>query len=135
MKLNNLRRIVVEDYPSDYNDLIKPLAQALNPTLEQMSFLFNKNIDFDNLNQEVISFQFKAKDATGIPNSQTQIKTSLKTKIKGVVVINAQNLEGNQLLTGCPFINYDLSDNLLTVKQITGLPENKTFNITIIVVG
>lgn len=132
MKVNNLKRIVAEDFESDDQDLIRKLSFSLNPMLEQITQAFNKNIDFDNLNMEIMYLTVEV-DSTGIPKSSTFIKNPLKTRIRGVTVINAENQSNSNLLTGSPFIAYTLVANGITVNQITGLSANCKYRLTLII--
>lgn len=135
MKLNNIKRIIKEDFAKDDREFVDKLSFVLNPFLEQIANIFNKNIDFDNLNQEVITFTVDL-DTNGLPKTQTQVKITLKTRIKGLVVINALNLTNDGTFpSGCPFITYSISGDLLTVQHVTGLPANKRYNLSAVVIG
>lgn len=135
MKLNSIKRIATEDFENKDRALVQKLAFALNPFLEQITAIFNKNIDFDNLNQEVINFTGIV-DASGVPTTQTQIKTSLKTRIQGMICIRVQTLErDNALITTAPFVNFSTEGNLITIESITGIPANKRHSITVILIG
>ena len=135
MKLNDIKRIRTEDFEQEDRDLIGKLAFALNPFLEQISAAFNKNIDFENLNQEVLAMTVEV-DATGVPKTLTDLKSSLKSRVSGLQVIKAVNLEGDgTFLTSAPFITFTLVGNLIRVQHVTGLPANKRYNLTMISYG
>lgn len=133
-KVNNIKRIIAEDFPQENQELVKQLSTSLNPLLEQITSAFNKNIDFDNLNQEVTTFEVMV-DAFGVPISELQIKVTLRTRFKGSSIISAQNLTDGVLLTGAPFINYELITSGFKVNQITGLVANKKYRISAILIG
>lgn len=133
-KVNNIKRIIAEDFDSDYQNLIRQLSFTLNPLLEQLTNAFNKNIDFDNLNQEIIPIQTEV-DSSGVPKSTLEVKTTLKTKIKGIMVISAINLTDGALLVGAPFINYDLITGGFKIKQVTGIVPNKSYSLSILLIG
>lgn len=134
MKVTNIKRIVKEDFNKDDQELVDKLAFALNPFLEQVVSAFNKNIDFDNLNQEVINLETEV-DSSGTPKLNFEIKTTLKTRIKGLICVSAQNLTDLTYPTGAPFISYTTNNNLITIRNITGLPANKRFRLSIILIG
>ena len=134
MKLNNIKRIIEEDFSQDDRLLVRKLSFSLNPFLEQISTLFNKNIDFDNLNQEVINVSVEL-DALGIPKTQIDIKTSLKTKIKGCHCIRAINLTNNSYPTSAPFITFTPNGNLLRINHVAGLPANVKYELSVILIG
>lgn len=133
-KVNNLKRINIEDFPSEYQDLISQLAFSLNPMLEQISSAFDKKIDFDNLNQEVSVIETEV-DTFNIPKVKLEIKVNLKTRLRGTEVISVFNLSDTTLLVGAPFVEYDLVAGGLRVKKITGLVPDKKYRVTILLIG
>lgn len=135
MKLNNIKRLVKEDFSKDDRELIDKLSFALNPFLEQIGTIFNKNVDFDNLNQEIVNIPVEV-DSLGVPKTQTVVKTTLKTKIKGAYIIRADNLENDGTFpSGAPFITYSFSGNIITVLHVTGLPANKRYSLNTVFIG
>lgn len=135
MKLNNIKRIRTEDFPQEYRLLINKLSFALNPSLEQLSTIFNKSIDFDNLNREALTVTVEL-DVNGEPKTLSQIKTVLKTRIKGFNVIRAENLENdNTYPTSAPFVTFVQSGELVTINHITGIPANKRYRLTLESIG
>lgn len=133
-KVVNLKRIVVEDYAKEDQDTVTKLAFSLNPLVDELSNAFNKNIDFDNLNQQYSTFTVTV-DGTGKPTSQLQIKYELKTRMKGIHVISAQNLTDTTYPTAAPFISWSFASNLITVNNIAGLPANKQFQLSVVIIG
>lgn len=134
MKLNNLKRIVAEDFPAEQQELVSKLAFSLNPILEQLSNAFNKNIDFENLNQEKLSFEVTV-DSNGLPTVGTELKYSLRNRPTGMQVVRAESLSGSVYPTGTPFITYDFSNNNIRVLHVAGLPAGKKFRLSIILIG
>lgn len=135
MKLNDIKRLSTDDFPRDQAALVSKLAFALNPFLEQISTMFNKNIDFDNLNQEVINVTVEL-DSSGVPKTLTDIKSNLKTKVRGLVCIRAVNLENDGTFpTNAPFVSYTVLGNLTRIQHVTGIPANKRYTLTLISYG
>lgn len=135
MKLNDIKRLTTDDFPKDESALISKLAFALNPFLEQISTMFNKNIDFDNLNQEVITFTVEV-DSVGLPKTLTDIRSTLKTKVRGITCIRAVNLENDGTYPiSCPFITFTTLGSLIRVQQVSGIPANKRYSLTVITIG
>lgn len=134
-KVNNIKRLTKEGVEEDYHQLIDTLSYSLNPLIEQIIGAFDKNINFDNINQELLIFEAEV-NASGVPKNTLNIKTNLKTRINGCFVINISNLtNANALLIGSPFVSYSLITNGIVVNQITGLiPDNK-YRISIVVIG
>lgn len=133
-KVNNIKRLVKEDFPQQYQDLIDKVAFVYNPLAEQIIYAFNKNIDFDNLNQEFLTITVKV-DGSGVPVNNSEIKTSLKTRVKGLEVIRADNTTDNATLTGAPFIVFTVKNNIITISQVTGLVPDKDYSVGVIIYG
>lgn len=134
MKVTNIKRINKEDFDKDSQETVDKLAFIINPFSEQIVNALNKNIDFDNLNQEIINLETQV-NASGVPTINSEVKNPLKTRIKGIYCVSAQNLTDNTLLVGAPFIVYSLNSGVITINQITGLPANKKFRLSMILIG
>lgn len=135
MKINNLKRIIKEDFPAEAQATIEKLAFALNPYLEQVSNAFSKNIDFDNLNQEVTQFDVTV-DSIGKPLLATELSFSLKTRPQGIIVIRVDNISGTAAYpTATPFITYDFNNSNVRILNVAGLPANKKFTLRVILIG
>lgn len=132
-KLNNVQRIRPEDFNEDYSQLVAQLGDILNEFMQQVVDLSDKNVDFENLNQNLIQFDITV-DASGNPLSTNQINVG-KTAPNGMNIIYAQNLTSSQVYVNSqPFISYVRQGNgLVTVKNIAGLPANNKFRLTAIV--
>lgn len=134
MRINNFKRIIKEDYSEEDQELIDKLAFSINPLMEQLSNVFNKGIDFENLNQQVVTFEVEL--SSGKPKAATQLSVSLRTKPIGLVVIRAENLSLNGTFpTAAPFITYGISNNNLVVNHVAGIPDNTRYRLTAIVYG
>lgn len=135
MRFQTLPRLVAEDFPKDQQSLINKLASIYNPMIDQFNIIFNKQIDFQNLNQQLITLTTTV-DGSGAPNDLLQVVSTLKTQVKGIVSINAINVTDNTTLTGgISFLFTNTSDKLITITQITGLPADKKFNLVVILYG
>lgn len=125
----------MEDFESDDRALVQKLAFALNPFLEQISTIFNKNIDFDNLNREVLYITLEV-DSAGIPKTQTVIKSSLKSRVKGFNVIKTDNLTNDGTFpTSGVQISFTSSGSLITINHVAGIPANKRYTLTVESIG
>jgi hypothetical protein len=121
------------DFQQDNQELITSIGNILNPTLEQMYTALNKGIDFNNLNQEIITFSVQV-GATGTPKSPLEIKTSLNSKIQGSVCIR---VIGNSYPTSNPLLSFDYNSSTKSIKinNITGLAADVTYSLTVILIG
>lgn len=133
-KVTNLKRINKEDFPVEDHEFVGKLAFILNPFFEQIVTAFNKNIDFDNLNQEFIFFETEVDDK-GKPKKDREIKTLLRSRPRGIMCVSANNLTDNTPVTGAPFISYTINNNVISIQNITGLPANKRFRLSLIIIG
>lgn len=138
MKLSQLTRIVEEDFPEENRPLIQKLARALNPFIEQIGQVMSKNVDYDNLNRELITYTVTV-DSSGKPSDSRELKHNLKTKPKGLLCISARNISGgSQIPTAAPFITFSFNGNdssVININYISGLPSGVKFEILIEVIG
>lgn len=132
MQLLNIKQIKVEDFPADSREVVEKLAFSLNPFFDQLTQILNKNISIDNLAQEIKTFTVEV-DSTGKPKASTSIRYSLRSVPQGIQCIRAIAATPNVYATGTPFISFDAdtTTGTLSIKNITGLPANVKFNITI----
>lgn len=132
--ITNLKRIIKEDFNSEDQPLIEKLSFSLNPLLEQLTQAFNHGIDFNNLNQEYATFTLKV-DGSGIPTTSSELKHSLKTRIKGIHCIRVENLTDNTPLVGAPFVSFTTKNDLIQISQVTGLVADKQYRLSLVIIG
>lgn len=134
-RIPNLKRINKEDFDKQYQTLIDRLAFPINSFMEQVRNAFDNNIDFNNLNQEIITLTVTV-DLNGLPNIQTQWKSTLKTKVIGSVVIKASNLvTPGAYSSSTPFINFVQNNTLVNINQISGLQAGDRYELVILSIG
>lgn len=128
--LDNVRRIIIEDYEEEERPLVSKLAGTLNNFMEQVVSTVNGNLDFDNINRKISTFEVTV-DSTGKPITST--KFSGKRGVKGTSVINIENLTNTNVFPdNHPFISYtSTGEGIYTVRKITGLPISNKFRITL----
>ena len=134
MKFQTLKRLVAEDFDPQWQALIQRIGFIYNPMVDQLNTSFNKNIDFNNLNQQVVTLTATV-DSSGVPIGGLKVLSTLTTSVQGTICINAVNQTDSTPLTGGISISFTRVDKLLTITQITGLPANKKFNLTVILIG
>lgn len=131
-KINNYRRISTSEYSGENAQMIETLASSLNPFMREVTDVINGNIDFDNLNQNIIEFEVTV-NASGIPqNKQLNAGSS---NVKGFNVISAINVSNKEIYpTAHPFISFTPTGNsVVNINNISGLPANEKFLIRTIV--
>ena len=133
-RLNNVKRIITEDFEPQYQTLISRLGYVLNQFMSDTVNIVNGNIDFDNLNQNLVEFDISV-DANGKPVKISSVNVG-KTNPRGLTVIRVQNLTNSTSYpSGTPLISYTpIGNNSVTVNHITGLQANSTYRLTVIVI-
>lgn len=133
-RLDNVRRILREDFDKEYQDMIDKLAYTLNSFMDQVVAQVNGNIDFTNLNQELVTFTMTV-DANGTPVGNNLFKVS-QTGIAGFIVINAVNkTDSTSYPTHTPMIFGVTSGSTVKVNKIKGLTANEKYELTVMVIG
>lgn len=130
MKLDNVRRIIVEDFPKEDQTTIGKLADVLNSFMEQTVNVINGNISQENLARPIVKFKVRV-NGTGIPLQTT--KFSARIGIIGSVIVNVKNESSNSVFVNLsPFMSFEpLGNGIYTVKQVTGLNPNDEYIITV----
>ena len=132
-KLDNVRRVVKEDYDEKYHDLIDKLAFVLNSFMEQVNTEMNGNLDFENLSQDIVTFKV-AVDSDGVPTTTDQIRSSVANP-QGILVIKVVDIDNPDDFDALPFIHFTAgtSSQVIKIKVINGLIEDRPYNITAVV--
>lgn len=94
-KISANKRLVKEDFAAEEQDLIDKLAFIINPIIQEIVYAFNKNITItDNLNMEIRTIEVEV-DSSGLPKSPTFYKSTLTTKVSGVIIIKCEKISDN----------------------------------------
>lgn len=130
MKLTGYKRIIKEGVPKEYHVLIDAIAPSINDFADQVINAFNKNITVeDNLNMEIKTLEVVV-DGGGIPTMSTAFKSNLADRVRGIVVIRAENLTNSMVYpTAAPFITYSENNSVITINHIAGLPASDKFKL------
>lgn len=135
-QIDNIRRIVAENFKSADQDTVNKLGIILNDFMEQVYNAFKNSIDFTNLNQDVVKATITL-DSSGIPTKGASINSSTINSIQGMNVINAVNTQNSTIYpTGGIVCNYtQTGTGEFTLTHVTGIPENQQFTLTIVIYG
>lgn len=128
-----INRIQKENFGKDDQDLVESLASSLNPFMEQTKQAFDGRIDFNNLNQELITFTVTV-DSSGIPKTGVQWKSKLLSSIAGCAVISTIS-SPTVYPTGAPYLTFLQNGDIVTVQHITGLPADVKYKVTVLSIG
>ena len=130
--IDNTRRIVREDYDSEYHELIDRLGFVLNSFMEQTVRQVNGNLDETNLKADIVTIKMKV-NASGVPIGNNLIKSGV-LRPKGTTVINTFNkTNSNVFPTSRPHISFTTGTNSTVMKilNISGLQADNEYELTI----
>lgn len=132
----DLKRIAKEDFAAQYQDLVDKLAFPLNSFMEQTRNLFTKNIDFQNLNQELITLRVQT-DENIKPLAKPAFKSTLTTKVRGIVVLSASIVANGNIsyIQQAPFISFSQNNNIISVDNISGLAAETTYDLLLLTIS
>jgi len=128
------RRIIQQDYPSQYQDLIGQIALPINWGFDTIFRALSNGLTFaSNIQSTINTFQVVV-DANGNPTSNITINKDVPgVSLIGVVVVKAvNNTNSNVFPTGSPFVSYTETSNQIIINNISGLQPNNNYSITII---
>lgn len=75
-------------------------------------------------------------DALGIIQNPPSIKSTLNSKVVGVICMNAENLlDPTAYPLNTPFISFSLKNNLINILNISGLQANSQYRLTLLLIG
>ncbi len=133
-QLTNVRRIVIEDFPSEDRETVGKLASTLNNFMEEVTELSRNSVDYDNLRRTKITFDVVV-DASGKPQGITQINTGLST-YSGKLLIDVQGISASDVVISAPWLDCTYQGNgLVRINRILGLPSGKKMRVTVEFIG
>jgi hypothetical protein len=134
MKLPALRRLVKEDFEQQYKELVGKIGQVVNSATENISLALNKNLTFaDNMSCSIVNITISV-DSSGNPINSTSFPSNLSSKTNHLWITRAVcSTNPSTYVTGAPFVSWVDNNGQVTINNITGLPANTSFNITMIV--
>ena len=132
-RLNNVRRINPQDFSEENQSDIQRLGYILNSFMQEVVDMANGNVDFENLNQNFISFSIEV-DSNGKPIGTDKINVN-KINPQGIQVVRLINTTNAALSPDVPpFIFFTPNGtNLVTIDKIVGLSANNKYQLGIVV--
>lgn len=136
MKLPSFRRLNTQDFSKENQELIEKLAGNLNIGIEVLYDTLNKRLNLDdNFLASVRTFVVET-NANGIPVNQTSFTIDNLGTIKGLTVLNVNNLTNpNVYPTSGVTVSFEQRTRNILIKHITGLPVSNRFSITVVAFG
>lgn len=137
MKLSKFKRIIAEDFAKEYFDLVNRLGYSINGAMQEFFNITNKNLTIeDNLFQEIKTITITMSSTSMVPSELTQFRNGLRTPIKGISVIAANNLTNTSSYpTGAVQMFFSENNNIVTINRISGLEINNKYRFNIITYG
>jgi len=131
-KIPDLKRVTAEDFPKEDQALVKKLGFTINSFHEQVRGALNRNINFENLSQEIKVLQFST-NALGQPLNQVSFKSSINNRVQGMIIVRATITTNNtQVVQTMPILSWTQSVNLVTITNIGGLLPETGYELTIL---
>lgn len=129
-RLNNVQRIIIEDFQDEDRETVSKLANILNYFMTQVTDIVNGRLDYENINKETVTIDVTV-DSTGKPIQTTNF--SSQQGLLGSTVIRAQNLTNSAVFPlGQPFVSFaPIQSTLYRVNNITGLQPNNKYRLTL----
>lgn len=140
-RIPDLRQITKEDFDQKDQKLIDKLAFPINNFMQQVIGVLKNGVDFNNLNQQLLTVTVSV-DATGFPVNTVQFKSTLTTKVAGLICINAVNTSSTiRYPEAQPFISWSQNNSVITLNNISGLgipsgqTNSDTYQMTLLIIG
>jgi hypothetical protein len=125
VKLTSTKKLVIEDFPSDSRDLVKKLAQVLNPFLDQVNTVLGTNLTIgDNLKAQQVTRSLMAGTTT------CSINWTLNERPSDVRLAQLSRPDGST--PTAVFSMYWTYSNGVIKCTFLGLDSGKAHNVTIV---
>lgn len=135
-KIQVPKRIRTEDFDPEYQTLVDRIGGCFNDFTDEIYRAFNNGIDFTNLSQQIVTLDLTTDSSGNLINPPPVKFNILGYRLKGMQVISATNLvNSNIYVTSQPFISWTINGNIITILNVTGLPINSSFRLTVILIG
>lgn len=128
-------KIRAENFDKEDVDVASKIGSVYNQFVDQLYNLLQKNIDFDNLNRQIVVTTVTLNALGKVVNPPT-IKYTLNSKVQAVYCGNAICLNNNlQYPISTPFVSWQLNNNTLIITNVSGLQANSQYSLTLELVG
>lgn len=134
-KIQTPRKIRTEDFNQDEQGIVSKIGDIYNSFVDDIYNALNGRLDNNNLNRQSVDINVIINN-TGALISQPQIKTTILGKVRGVIVLNANNLTNpGTYPTTAPFVSWTINANILTILNVSGLQNNSEYKLSLELVG
>lgn len=132
MQLDNVRRIVVEDFPKEQRETVEKLADVLNNFMDQVVELSRNQVDYQNLARTKIFYDVVV-DAEGRPLANNNVINTQLSSYSGKVILDAYSVNnGADRVISPVWLECQYQGNgFVRVLRVFGLPVNKKMRVVI----
>jgi hypothetical protein len=125
----SLRRLLVQDFSSEDQDLVGKLATLINNALEQVSSAFSNGLTVkDNMAAMELDLAVAAPVNAANP---IFFKNTTKAAIRMIICGNAVTAQGGIAPTGTPFFTFETSGNEVKITSITNLTAGSKYTLRV----
>lgn len=129
-RVDPFKRIHTEDYDKEYINLIERLGFSFNEPMRQLTDAMQGNIGFENLRREIVTYDVSV-DSNRVPQKNALIRSKYRAP-RGIIVINYENRDAAKTyVTSGIFVSFTANNNLISIKEITGLAANTNYRLTL----
>lgn len=127
-RLNNVQRIIIEDFQDEDRETVSKLANILNYFMTQTTDIINGRLDYENINKQLITIEVTVNE-NGTPIQA--VNFAAEAGLKGGQVIRAENLTNRAVFPlSQPFVSFTpVQSKLYKVSNITGLQPNNKYRL------
>lgn len=131
-RIPDFKRITVEDFKPEDRDLVKKLAFPINSHIEQVRSALSKNLDFENLNQEIKTISFTT-NSDGQPINTVSFRSNLSSRVQGIMVVRTVITSNNtSYATELPVISWSQAADQVAIINIGGLLPETGYQLTLL---
>jgi hypothetical protein len=124
----SLTRIIAEDFPQKYQDLLSKLLYKINSAFEDTSNALNNGLTVaDNMSAQETELTVTAPVSSAAP---IYFKNNLKGNCRMIMCGAAETLSGTPP-TGTPFFTFEMSGSNIKVTNITNLTAGSRYILRI----
>jgi hypothetical protein len=135
MKIQIPKKIIVEEYASEYRELVTRLGFIINSFTDDIYNLLQKKVDYNNLNRDIFTLSIQTGLGSEILGSPS-LTTSFLNSISGAVILSMKNETNSGIYpTSAPFISWNNTGNTFRILSITGLLPSTRYSITLEIIG
>ena len=134
-KIEIPKKIRAENFKEDDRALASGIGAVYNEFVDNLYFLLQKNVDFNNLNRQLVEVTVTLDSSAKLVNPPV-VKFDLKSRVKAVYCGAATCITSNITNpTGTPFITWQINNNTLIITGVTNLQANTQYSLTLELVG